>query len=629
MKPVLRIAGLLSLITILALCGAELAGWPGLAPAVAAVIAPGLGLSLDPGTRTHLFAGPRLHAPSLTVVHQGQQLALARDLDLRWRWTELWAWYRDGEPLRLSSVQADTLDLVWSRDAAGRSNWQTGAPRAAQATPLPVIETLLIRQGSAQVDDAPLQLKADARFSTGEDGQWRADVDGVLRGQHLALQAQASAGLALLSAPRDNPPAARLRATLSQERSRIQFDGTATSLLDARALDGRIDVSGPSLAGVGRPLGLTLPATPPFQVQGRLQHANGLWSLNQAQARIGRSQLGGDFLYDTRTARSQLRGELRGGPLLLADLGPAVGTDTRPTRPGRLLPDRALDIPSLALMDATLAIRLNALDLGSRALAPLAPVRARLELRNGELSLRGLEAGVAGGMLSGEAVLNARVEPPQWRTDLSVNGVALERWLRKTDALTGILQARLRVQGQGRSIAALLASLDGDLSVALQDGHMSHLATELAELDLAQGLGVWLRGDDWLALDCARFEGRLRSGVLQPRFAVVDNRESRIEVSGHVSLASEELSLRAFARPKDFSPMTLRAPLRVQGTLADPLVALEGKALGGRALAAVALGMLAPPASLLAFVDPGESLPPLSCTRPARARQSRRRPTPT
>jgi hypothetical protein len=47
-------------------------------------------------------------------------------------------------------------------------------------------------------------------------------------------------------------------------------------------------------------------------------------------------------------------------------------------------------------------------------------------------------------------------------------------------------------------------------------------------------------------------------------------------------------------------------------------VALEGKALGGKAIAAIALGALTPPAALLAFVDPGENLPPVSCdTNPA------------
>ena len=264
-------------------------------------------------------------------------------------------------------------------------------------------------------------------------------------------------------------------------------------------------------------------------------------------------------------------------------------------------------------MDAALDIHLSSLDLGSAAFAPFAPVNAKLELQDGLLSLHALQAGMAGGQLSGDTSLDARVDPPQWQAALKVQGVALERWLRKENTLTGKLQADAHVRGQGRSTAALLGSMSGDLSAALLDGSMSHLMTELAGLDVAQGLGIWLRGDDTLPLNCARLEGRFTAGVLRPQFAVVDNRDSRIELTGSVSLANEQLALRAVTRPKDFSPLTLRAPLRVQGTLGDPRVALEGKALGGRAIAAIALGALSPPAALLAFVDPGEKLPPLQC----------------
>ena len=103
--------------------------------------------------------------------------------------------------------------------------------------------------------------------------------------------------------------------------------------------------------------------------------------------------------------------------------------------------------------------------------------------------------------------------------------------------------------------------------------------------------------------------------MLRPRTALLDNRDSRVDLDGTVSLKDETLDLRLVAKPKDFSPLTLRAPVRVQGTLADPRVALEGKRLGGRAIAAVALGTLATPAAaLLAFVDPGEDLPPVDCS---------------
>ncbi|MBI3350081.1 MAG: AsmA family protein, partial [Burkholderiales bacterium] len=242
----------------------------------------------------------------------------------------------------------------------------------------------------------------------------------------------------------------------------------------------------------------------------------------------------------------------------------------------------------------------------------------------GVLTLSHLNAGVAGGEVTGSARLDTGPSTPQWQASLDVQGVAVERWL-KTEAkslsanpLTGRLTAQLDVQGQGRSTAAVLGSLTGPVQLRIENGSVSHLLTEAIGLDIAQGLGMLLKGDQNLPLTCARLDGRFDAGVLRPRTAVMDNRDSRIDLDGRVSLADETLDLRLVAKPKDFSPLTLRAPLRLQGTLAQPRVALEGKRLGARAIAALALGALTPPAALLAFIDPGEDQPPVDCRLTAR-----------
>lgn len=621
MKKTALVTGVLALVLVVAVIALDLAGWPGLAPRLAERA--GLGLQMDPGARVHLIFRPRLESPQLRVVSEaGDELASAGTVELRWAWGDIWDW-RHGAPLRLRLVQADTLDLKWARDVAGRTRWPIQAKQdksGTEPTPMPQIDHLVIRQGSVRIDDVPLQLFGDGRFATQADSHWTADLQGRLREQQLALKAEATAGLALLSSPQSGQAPVQLRVELRQSQGSISFAGTAASLLDARSLDGQLHVQGRSLAPIGRPFGITLPQTPPLDLQGRLQHEAGVWQYNGVRARIGDSRLGGDFAYDTRAARPMLSGVLRGGPLRLADLGPAVGTDTPPSRSGRVLPDRPLDLPSLNAMDARVGVALSQLDLGTASLAPLAPVNTSVVLENGVLKLENFNAGIAGGELAGLLTLDTHENPPQWLIRAGVRGMAIERWLKpqtKTltaSPVTGRLNADADVRGRGRSTAQLLGSLNGPVRLQLEQGSVSHLLTEALGLDLAQGLGLWLKGDKNLALDCARMDGRFQAGVLRPRTAVMDNRDSRIELDGRVSLSDETLDLRAVTHPKDFSPLTLRAPVRVQGTLGDPRIALEGKRLGGRAIAALALGTLAaPPAALLAFVDPGEDLPPLDC----------------
>ena len=617
MKVAVTIAGAVVL-AVLATVGMDLAGWPGLAPWLAARA--DRGLDMDSGSRLHLLWKPRLQAGKLRVTGTGgENLAEAQDVLLNWQWGDIWAWRR-GEPLRLRLVQAEALSLNWQRDANGHTAWPVQpSGKRDEAAELPRIDHLVIHHGTAHLDDAPMLLLGDARFATQADGHWTADLQGRLRGQQLALKAEAGAGLALLAPAESGLPPVKLRAELTQREGRIAFDGTAASLLDARALDGQLQVRGNSLADVGRPFGIALPSTPPLELAGRLQHASGVWQLGGARARVGRSNLAGDFSYDTRPQRKMLSGVLRGGPLRLADLGPAVGTDAPPSRPGRVLPDRPLDLPSLKSMDARVAVALNQLDLNTPKLAPLAPVNTSVVLENGALTLEHFNAGVAGGELAGSLRLDTHPSPPQWQVHADVRGVAIEQWFKfqtrslSAHPVTGRVRADVDVKGQGRSTAELLGSLNGPLHLQLDKGSISHLLTEATGLDVAQGLGILLRGDRNLQLNCARVDGHFKAGVLRPRSAVIDNRDSRIDIDGRVNLNDETLDLRLVARPKDFSLLTLRSPVRVQGTLGDPRVALEGKALGGKAIAAIALGALAPPAALLAFIDPGEDLPPVSC----------------
>ena len=64
---------------------------------------------------------------------------------------------------------------------AGRTAWplQPKGDRN-EPTPLPQIDQLIIHNGTAHLDDAPLQLLGDAGFATQQDGHWKAELKGRL-----------------------------------------------------------------------------------------------------------------------------------------------------------------------------------------------------------------------------------------------------------------------------------------------------------------------------------------------------------------------------------------------------------------------------------------------------------------
>lgn len=665
-------------------------------------------VQLGGGFHLRLLGPPRLQVGQLTVgAAQGvaaPHLLQADDAVLAWRWGDVWRWWRQDAPLRIQALSARTLDVHLLRLADGRATWALGPARPASApqTPvdLPRFGRLQVGAGHVVLDDVLTDTALQIDLAGGEgdapsgaapapgttstpasapkanpeaapaatpDG-YRADIRGRWQALPLRLAVRMGGALPLLHDTSDGStaPTLPLRVEGTAGAAQLLFDGEAAALLGAQRLDGVLRFAGPSLAAVGAPLGITLPRTPAFKLEGRLAHDGGVWQLRADRATIGHSVLGGDFRFDTGTKPPQLSGRLTGSRLLLADLGPAVGAAGEgrsaaqpaatapppPTQPGRVLPQRRFDLPSLRAMDADVAVAIDLLDLGSQAVAPLRAVRSRVLLQGGVLQLQALQAGVAGGQVTGSSQLDGRAAPARWQLDLDLRGIDMAGWVRALQRpaadgqappprstaalkrqrqaarqggdqpvqayLTGLLGADVQLQGRGHSTAEILATLQGRVQLQLREGTLSHLVTEAAGIDLAQALGVLVQGDSPLPLRCAIVDLAVDQGVATVRRGVLDNADSTLRLDGRIDLRTEQLALRARVRPRDFSPLAPRVPLLVTGTLSQPEMGLDGRALGVRAGAAVALAVIAAPvAALLALVDLGQEPPGDPCAAPA------------
>jgi uncharacterized protein involved in outer membrane biogenesis len=277
-------------------------------------------------------------------------------------------------------------------------------------------------------------------------------------------------------------------------------------------------------------------------------------------------------------------------------------------------------------MDADVAIDIVEVNLNTPLLEPLRPLRVHLQLTGGVLSLTELDARTGQGRVTGDVRLDGRSSTALWRANLRWDGVRLEHWIHQQRPggappfVSGRLNGRASLQGQGQSTAAILADLKGQIHTELRDGTVSHLMVEAAGLDLAQALGVMLKGDDQLPVPCAVADLVATSGVLRPRVMVLDTRDSVIWIDGSLSMASEAIDLRAVVSPKDFSPLTLRTPLRVRGSFAAPEVSLDKTPIARKLAAALLLALLNPLAALIPFIDPGDGT--TTTTRTADACQS-------
>ena len=401
----------------------------------------------------------------------------------------------------------------------------------------------------------------------------------------------------------------------------LSFEGSTTDPLRLAALRGQFKLAGRSLAAAGEPLGIPLPATPPFTTRGKLVKDGGLWKAVFDDAKIGSSQLNGAFTYDTRRKVPLLAGRIAGPRLVLADLGPAVGAgnpepanakkEAAGGKPGRVIPDKRFDLPSLRAMDANVLFDIGMFDPGTDVIEALRPARAHLILADGVLTISNFEGRTAQGSLLGYLQLDGRANQALWTADMRLVGVDLARFLRlgrPADAppyLSGKLHALIKVKGSGRSTAEILGSLDGDLRLHMRNATISHLAVEAIGIDVAQALGMMVKGDDSLPILCNVADLDIAKGVARPKVFIVNTRDSTVWIDGTVSFRDESLDLKAVVSPKDFSPLTLRTPVLVKGTLGDPKVSVEVGKLAGKAGAAALLALLHPLAAIIPFIDTG------------------------
>lgn len=627
-----------------------------------------------------LVIGPPPDGPHLQGLDgRPRDFLRANDIALKLPYSTVLALWRP-EPdsvLRVRSLDVGQLEMALVRDADGRANWRFAAkPKEPEQTDsdLPEFDRLVVRRARVHIDDAVTQLALLATVRT-DEGSAGAGVDpevgstGASAGAASAaappspaspasaassaaeptgtpargLQASAvgsyrkskvdatlrTSGLLPLAAKGTDARPLPLMLDLKVGETEFHLDGSARDVLALSALDARFRLAGPSLSAVGDSLGMTLPTTAAFEMNGRLRKEQDLWQIMVRRLAVGSSRLQGDLAFDRSTPVPRLSGTLGGARLALPDLAPSFGAQAgrseKPAAPTgqkreRVLPQREFDLPSLAKMEADLTLEFRQVDLGTPQLEPFAPLNGRLRLKDSRLSIEGLLARNSGGEVRGALSLDANPRTPVWTVDLQGSGIRLERFVKagqgrniqagppaKTGYVGGVLSGRAKLQGRGRSTAQMLGSLDGSTQWWVREGRMSHLLLEVAGIDIAEGLGLVIGGDEQLPVQCAVARTAVKDGVMSIEVGVIDTLDTTVLVSGTVALGTEQLDLRLTASPKDFSPLALRTPVRIEGSFAEPDVALETRALGLRALAGVALAAVVTPlAGLLALVDLGE-----------------------
>ncbi|MDS9994456.1 AsmA family protein [Xanthomonas sp. A2111] len=575
-------------------------------------------LDVDLG-RIITVRGDRLRFANASWSKQPQMASADRaELDIA-----LWPLLRGR--VRIPEIRLTKPDLLLETGPAGQpGNWAFGQSDDGRR-PV-VLGALLVQQGHLRFQDpvgrTEIDIAVDSQVGQRRHGDAAPPIavsgDGRWRGNPFTLKGNTASPLELSES--DHPFRVDLRGSAGSTRAHMR--GTLTNPFQLRVFDLQLQLAGTDMAHLYPLLGIAIPSTPPYQLDGRLQRDGDRWRYQDFRGRAGDSDLAGTVQIDTAGQRPFLRADLRSQRLDFDDLAGFVGAPPR-TGAGetanaeqkaqaaklattdKVLPSTPYDLGKLRAMDADVrwkAQRINAPSL------PLDDMDAHLKLDDGVLLLQPLNFGVAGGDLRSDIRMDARKPTLFTRAQVSIRGVQLGKLFpdgKLAKEAAGAIGGEIALAGSGNSIAQMLGSADGSVAVGMGKGRISNLVMELAGLDIAESLKYLVTKDREIPVRCAFGDFGVQHGVMTSRGLAFDSTDTLLVGSGTIDLGQERLDLLLKAQPKDHSILALRSPLRVGGTFKDPSFRPDLKALGLRGAIAVALGSIAPPAALLATIETG------------------------
>lgn len=611
-----------------------------------------------------VFGWNWLRAPieRMTLEKTGRVLAIGGDLTVTfgWPWPRLQAnavtfanpdWAEEKQMLSAEAVEV-TVDLpqllrqnmvfpevrltrpvvFLAQHADGRKSWLLDLNQQDEGARIQ-IDRLRLDQGTLGFDDAANKTRIRAMLSTvntpadgARDGGVTFSADGHYKG--LTFKAQGTGGPVL--ALRDDSTPYALKIDASVGKTRLQADGTVTSLLKFTAVDLRMALRGDNLAQLYPLLGIAFPATPAYATDGHLHHSGNRWAYEKFSGKVGASDIAGSLQVVTGGKRPALTAELASRLLDLDDLGPMIGA-----RPGsvqqavastsakaRVLPDLPFTTTHWRSVDAAVTLRAKTIRRAKEL--PLEDLVVNLNLRDSVLTLDPLDFGLAGGRLKAVIALDGRQDPIQAHATVRARKILLAKLFPSVDlnqASIGQINGEFDLTGQGNSVGRMLASANGNVGLVVAGGEISKLMMEKAGLHLWEMLALNLTGDKLIKLRCAVADFKVKNGTLHTDALVFDTAVTTLIGTGSIDMAQERLDLTLNQKTKATSPVALRSPIYIRGSFANPEVGVDKARVAARALGAIALGMVNPLLALLPLIDagPGQDSDCAQLVRDARA----------
>jgi uncharacterized protein involved in outer membrane biogenesis len=319
----------------------------------------------------------------------------------------------------LPTVTISQPKVILEKNADGSANWEfrtvpaVTEPVPEQRTEFPVIEKLIIKDGTFLFDDRETNNQLELKLTQAEaagflDEPVKLKAEGTY--QKLPLTLSLDGALTKTCGVRRSHI---LQINLGMGKVKAKIDGNLSDPLAMKGEDLTLDIQGDDMANLFPLIRLVFPSTPPYRLKGHLKHEGEVWSFSNFSGRVGGSDLSGNIRVDTEPKRPVMKADLVSNLLDFKDLAGFIG-GTPGTAAGdtaseeqqklatgdkendRIFPDQRYSLEQLRAMDADVRLR------AKRILAPNLPIddlNAKLSLNDGVLKFDPAVFGAANGRI--------------------------------------------------------------------------------------------------------------------------------------------------------------------------------------------------------------------------------------
>ncbi len=272
-------------------------------------------------------------------------------------------------------------------------------------------------------DNFKTQLNASLRLSN-EERKPELSIDGKFRQRPLEAQLKGDPLVQLFAGDSDYG----IEGHVNSGQLNGHFATSIDSIWPLDQLRAKFELSGPNEKDLQPWVNTKLPTLPEFDLSGRLQRDQTLWSLNELHIQLGESRMAGNASFDN-AQRPEVRADLSGERInLVPFLGQGDATpraseaETSTSSTGET--EHSM-LTALQALDARLKLQTQQLHLSEQVILRNFAVDARLE--QGVLKIEPLNFNLAGGSVTASIHLNASVEPAVGSLKAELEGIELDQ----------------------------------------------------------------------------------------------------------------------------------------------------------------------------------------------------------